>query len=68
MNNQEDILIEMYGVFYTMKKEKLLKWEFTNIKKYDEVYFISTKEGTLFSCHQNYWKPFYREYKIDKII
>lgn len=68
MNKEEDIVIEMYGELYTMKKKTIYKWGFSNIKRYDEVFFITTKDGTLFSCHENFWIPFHREYKIDKIV
>ena len=68
VNKEEEILIEIYGEFYTMKIKTLLKWEFSNIKQYDDIFFITTKSGVLFSCSKNYWIPFYREYKIDRVI
>jgi hypothetical protein len=67
-NKKEHIVIEMYGELYNMSTKLLLKWEFLNIEEYDNIFFITTKSGVLFSCSKNYWKPFYREYKINKVI
>ncbi len=47
--------------------ESLCNMVILNESKIGDTYFIETVGGYL-SCHENFWIPFKREYKINSII
>jgi hypothetical protein len=62
------ISINMYSEIYEIDSDIMFKWNFKSIEKIKDTYFIKLSDGSQFSCHQNYWIPFIREYKINNII
>lgn len=58
----------MYSEIYDIDSDILSKWKLKSIKKIGQTFFITLEDNTVFSCHEGFWLPFTREYKIDKIL
>lgn len=53
---------------YEIDSDIVSKWKFKNVKKIGDTFFIKLEDNTIFSCHENFWIPFKREYKIDEVL
>ena len=62
------MVIEMHSEVYEIDSNVLKKWKFQTINKFGDTFYIVLKNNTTFSCHENFWLPFFREYKIDSVL
>jgi hypothetical protein len=58
----------MYSEMYKIDSEIMSTWEFKQIDKISDTYFIDLKDGSKISIHENFWIPLIREHKIDTVI
>lgn len=59
----------MSGEIYDIEADIIEKWNIKKINKIGDTYFISIDDNNLtFSCHENYWVPFTRNFKINSLI
>ena len=62
------LVIEMQSQTCEIDSDIISKWKFKNINKISDTFFIRLEDNTFFSCHENFWIPFTREYKIDEVL
>lgn len=56
------IVVNMSHELYEVTDDDIDRWNVTSEKKIGDTYFLKTKGGTYFSCHENFWE----DYKIEK--
>lgn len=61
------MIIEIFGEMVEVNSEDFSKIEIIEESKIGDTFFIQTKGG-YFSCHENFWVPFKREWKINQIV
>lgn len=61
------MVIEIFGEPIEVDSNHLLNMVFIKETKVGDTFFIETDGGYL-SCHENFWVPFKREFKINSII
>ena len=65
------MVVNMSNELYNIDSKHIIKWNIISEEKIGDTYFMKPKEGSYFSCHENFWDEFKiwkRNHKINQII